>query len=133
MQHQMLDNSYDMPESVQTFDAFWRVWYAGESRPERRMIFGHTHRRLVHRLVNDRLWLNPGSASYRRPDDRDKRAHYMLIEDGDIRFGAVEYDRSAMLARAMDYVKKGTMLETDLQDAMFFFGDAPTSREPLPR
>ncbi|MFR8176485.1 MAG: hypothetical protein ACLVB5_05140 [Christensenellales bacterium] len=31
----------------------------------------------------------------------------MLIEDGDIRFGAVEYDRSAMLARAMDYVKKG--------------------------
>ncbi len=35
MQHQMLDNSYDMPESVQTFDAFWRVWYAGESRPER--------------------------------------------------------------------------------------------------
>ena len=133
MQHQMLDNSYDMPESVQTFDAFWRVWYAGESRPERRMIFGHTHRRLVHRLDNDRLWLNPGSASYRRPDDRDKRAHYMLIEDGDIRFGAVEYDRSAMLARAMDYVKKGTMLETDLQDAMFFFGDAPTSREPLPR
>ena len=133
MQHQMLDNSYDMPESVQTFDAFWRVWYAGESRPERRMIFGHTHRRLVHRLDNDRLWLNPGSASYRRPDDRDKRAHYMLIEDGDIRFGAVEYDRSVMLARAMDYVKKGTMLETDLQDAMFFFGDAPTSREPLPR
>ena len=57
----------------------------------------------------------------------------MLIDDGDIRFGAVEYDRSAMLARAMDYVKKGTMLETDLQDAMFFFGDAPTSREPLPR
>lgn len=50
MQHQMLDNSYDMPESVQTFDAFWRVWYAGESRPEQRMIFGHTHRRLVHRL-----------------------------------------------------------------------------------
>ena len=38
-----------------------------------------------------------------------------------------------MLARAMDYVKKGTMLETDLQDAMFFFGDALTSREPLPR
>lgn len=97
------------------------------------MIFGHTHRRLVHRLDNDRLWLNPGSASYRRPDDRDKRAHYMLIEDGDIRFGAVEYDRSEMLARAMDYVKKGTMLETDLQDAMFFFGNAPTSREPLPR
>lgn len=32
MQHQMLDNSYDMPESVQTFDAFWRVWYAGREQ-----------------------------------------------------------------------------------------------------
>ena len=37
-----------------------------------------------------------------------------------------------MLRRAMDYVRSGTMLTTELQDAMFFFGDAPTSREPLP-
>lgn len=134
MQHQMLDGAYDMPESVQKFDEFWRVWYTGEKRPaqERRMIFGHTHRRLVHQLDNDRCWLNPGSVSYRRPDDLDKRAHYMLIEDGMIRFGAMPYDRSGMLARAMEYVKSGTMLQTDLQDAMFFFGDAPTTREPLP-
>ena len=78
MQHQMLDNSYDMPESVQTFDAFWRVWHTGEDRPERRMIFGHTHRRLVHRLDNDRLWLNPGSVSI----PKQNSAHSYMTFDG---------------------------------------------------
>ena len=134
MQHQMKEGplAYEMPESVQAFDAFWAQWHVGEEHVEKRMIFGHTHRRCVHALDQGKLWLNPGSASYRRPDDRDKRAHYMLIEDGEIRFRAVDYDRSAMLRRAMDYVRSGTMLPTELQDAMFFFGDAPTSREPLP-
>lgn len=132
MQHQVKDGSYEMPESVAQFDACFDGWYEGEAMPLRRLIFGHTHRRCVHQLADDRLWLNPGSASYRRPDDRDKRAHYMLIEDGQIAFRAAQYDRSAMLARAMDYVRRGAMLPTDLMDAMFFFGDAPTSREPLP-
>lgn len=134
MQHQMIDGAYDMPQSVQAFDAFWEACGAGDARAGRgrRMIFGHTHRRCVHTLDNDRLWLNPGSVSYRRPDDSDKRAHYMLIQDGEIRLCATPYDRSAMLARAMDYVRSGAMMQTELQDAMFFFGDAPTSREPLP-
>ncbi|MDO5377919.1 MAG: metallophosphoesterase family protein [Clostridia bacterium] len=132
MQHQMKENSYEMPESMQAYDELWNRWYDGARQGARRMIFGHTHRRCVHRLENDALWLNPGSASYRRPDDRDKRAHYMIIDDGEILFRAVAYDRSAMLARAMAYVRQGGMLETDLQDAMFFFGDARSSREPLP-
>lgn len=133
MQHQVRDNSYEMPECLQAFDSLWNAWYTGKQPGAgRRMIFGHTHRRCVHGLADDVLWLNPGSASYRRPDDRDKRAHYMIIEDGEISFHAVAYERGAMLARAMEYVRTGTMLTTDLQDAMFFFGDAKTSREPLP-
>ncbi len=58
-----------------------------------------------------------------------KRAHYMLIEDGDIRFGGggIRPQRDAGARHGLTS-KKGTMLETDLQDAMFFFGDAPTSR-----
>lgn len=133
MQHQVKVDSYEMPECMQAFDALWDAWYTGK-RPsvERRMIFGHTHRRCVHQLAEDTLWLNPGSVSYRRPDDPDKRAHYMMIENGEISFHAVAYDRSEMLARAMAYVRSGTMLMTDLQDAMFFFGNAKTSREPLP-
>lgn len=133
MQHQVKANSYEMPESMQAFDEHWNRWAGDGRQGERRMIFGHTHRRCVHRLADDALWLNPGSASYRRPDDRDKRAHYMLIDGGEILFRAVPYDRSAMLERAMAYVRQGTMLTTDLQDAMFFFGDAKSSREPLPK
>lgn len=134
LQHQMqeIPPGYGMPESVQDYEAFWHAHYQGEDQEEKRMIFGHTHRRCVHMLDNHMLWLNPGSVSYRRPDDRDKRAHYMLIQDGTIQFRAVSYDRSHALARAMEYVGTGTMMETELQDAMFFFGNAETSRDPLP-
>ena len=127
----MLDNSYDMPESVQTFDAFWRVWHAGESRPERRRDLSGI--RTAGSCIG---WITTacGSIPGRRPIAGRmtgiKRAHYMLIEDGDIRFGAVEPDRSAMLARHGS-VNQGTMLETDLQDAMFFFrrcADEPGNR-----
>lgn len=136
LQHQMADGawSYTMPESIQAYDEYWQTWYEGnaEDCSERRMIFGHTHRRCVYQLENDRMWLNPGSVSYRRPDDRDKSAHYMIIDEGRIEFHAVPYDRSHSYAMAMAYMHSYTMLTTDLQDAMFFFGDAKSSRDPLP-
>ena len=133
MQHQMREGSYDMPESLQAFEGCWQAWYDGPGGGrERRMIFGHTHRRCVHCLGDSALWLNPGSVSYRRPDDDDKRAHYMLITDGRITLHAVPYERGRMLERVMDYVRRGDMLETDLQDLLFFFGSAKTTRDPLP-
>lgn len=134
MQHQMRegDLAYSLPESVWQFDELWRTRTESKSARKKRIIFGHTHRRAVHILDNDRLWLNPGSVSYRRPDDKDKRAHYMIIENGKILFRAVRYDRTHSLMRTMEYVKNGTMLQTDLQDAMFFFGNATTTRDPLP-
>lgn len=76
-------------------------------------------------------WLNPGSVSYRRPDDWNKEAQYIVIEDGRICLKSVPYDRSRSLEVSMQYLKKGKMMESELQDAMFFFGDAKTSREPL--
>ena len=135
MQHQMQEGTYDVPENLQCFNDLWANGYKNRAVQgiEKRMIFGHTHRRCVHVLDNDRLWMNPGSASYRRPDDPDKRAHYMIVENGRVEFRAVSYDRSTMLERTLVYVRTGTMLETDLQDAMFFFGEAKTTREPLPR
>ena len=86
----------------------------------------------MHLLGEGALWLNPGSVSYRRPDDPDKRAHYMVIEDGRVRFGAVSYDRSALLSKTQEIHRSGRMLATNLQDAYFFFGDARTTRDPLP-
>ena len=95
------------------------------------MIFGHSHRQCEHILQGDRLWLNPGSISYRRPDDPDKSAQYMLIEDGEISFRSCPYDRSVQKAVADSYRADGGMMRTEIQDFMFFFGDAKTSRDPL--
>ena len=121
LQHQMLDNSYAMPETVEQFDDCWTRWSGGDAGV-RRLIFGHTHRRCVHQLDDRRLWLNPGSASYRRRDENDKRAHYMLITGGRITFHAVEYDRSGMYAETLEYERKGTMAEDQIKVAKFFFG-----------
>ena len=127
MQHQY-DDSYGRVESLDQFDRFWQ----GENTAERRLLFGHTHRRCIHHLDSHALWLNPGSVSYRRPDDPDKRTHYMMIENGKIRFGAIAYDRSALLAKAWECLQGGHMIAHCLQDAFFFFGDAKTTRDPLP-
>ena len=127
MQHRY-GTGYGTVESLDQFDHFWHH----ENAPERRLLFGHTHRRCIHQLDEHTLWLNPGSVSYRRPDDPDKRAHYMMIEDGRIRIGAIDYDRSVLLAKTQEYLLEGKMLATNLQDAFFFFGSAATTRDPLP-
>lgn len=129
MQHQF-DGGYGTVESMEQFDSFW-IGNAA-SYQLRRMLFGHTHRQGVHWLQENALWLNPGSASYRRPDDHDKRAHYMMIENGIIRFGAITYDRSPLLRETKRHLQEGRMIDTNLQDAFFFFGDAATTRDPLP-
>jgi len=121
MRHQMIDNSYAMPETAEQFDGCWRRWGGGDTE-EKRLIFGHIHRRCIHQLDDHKLWLNPGSVSYRRQDEQDKRAHYMLITDGRITFHAVAYDRSKMYAQALDYERKGTMAEDQIEAAKFFFG-----------
>ena len=128
MQHQY-DQAYGTIESLEQFQTFWMD--KTDCSRERRLLFGHSHRRCVHMLDDHLLWLNPGSVSYRRPDDHDKRAHYMLIDDTHICFKSVSYDRSPLLAKAQEYLDSDAMLETDLQDAFFFFGDAPTTRSPL--
>lgn len=127
IQHQY-DSGYGVVESLDQFNRFWQ----GEAASERRLLFGHTHRRCMHQLGEGALWLNPGSVSYRRPDDPDKRAHYIVIEDGQVRLGAVAYDRSALLAQTQAIHRSGHMLATNLQDAYFFFGNAATTRDPLP-
>lgn len=128
MQHQY-DRAYGTIESLSQFHAFWQ----GETvLPARRMLFGHTHRRGAHLLDAQTGWLNPGSVSYRRPDDPDKQAHYLVIENGEVHFGSVSYDRRRLLAKTWEYLHGGHMLTENLQDAFFFFGNALTTRSPLP-
>lgn len=133
MQHQY-DHAYGTIESRFQFEEFWKK-HAGQEYADstkRRMIFGHTHRPCIHVLDQDMMWLNPGSVSYRRPDDPEKTAHYMVIEDGEIRFCRVPYDRSQPLKEARELNRIHGMMETELQDFFFFFGDAKTTRDPLP-
>lgn len=91
---------------------------ANTSRGERRLVFGHTHRRCVHMLGDGALWLNPGSVSYRRPDDLSKEAHYATITDGRIELKRVAYDRAPLLEAT-----HRTLLRADeLRVAYVFFG-----------
>ena len=133
IQHQY-DKAYGVIESRYQFEGFWKAHAAQEyiDSKKRRMIFGHTHRQCIHILDQDVLWLNPGSASYRRPDDPDKTAHYAVIENGEIRLCRVPYDRSSLMEEAEKLNKVHGMMDTELQDFFFFFGDARTSRDPLP-
>lgn len=134
MTHQF-DDGYGTIENMEQFDRFWEKAKGAKMRKgqERRVIFGHTHRHCIHVLDDSACWMNPGSISYRRPDDPCKEAQYMVIDNGVMRLKSVPYDRSRSLEAAMEYLRQGKMMEIELQDAMFFFGNASSSREALPR
>ena len=125
------DNGYGTVESRYAFDQYWNASYGAECDGKRRLIFGHTHRQCIHTLGEGMEWINPGSISYRRPDDPDKTAHYAVILDGKIQLKSIAYDRTLQLAEAKRLLKNDRMMRTELQDFMFFFGDAKTSRDPL--
>lgn len=83
-----------------------------------RLIMGHTHRQAVRYLADDRLWLNPGSVSYRREDDPDPAAHYAVITDGKISLRRLDYDRSPLYR----FVRNIHLNESEIKVARFFFG-----------
>jgi predicted phosphodiesterase len=133
VRHQYKPQSYEVIESEPLFDRIWNETLSKEltGTEHKRMIFGHTHRRCVHYLGNTKLWLNPGSVSYRRPDDNDKNAHYAVIEDGRIFLRETAYDRNISFLVAEAYWKKRAMKESELRDAFLFFG--PPAGCTLPR
>jgi predicted phosphodiesterase len=126
--------TYRTIESTEEFDAFWNANTPEQFRyvPRKRILTGHTHRQAVHCLYGNRQWINPGSISYRRPDESDKNAQYAVIENGMITLRRIPYDRSVQYEAARYYWKNRSMMETEIQDFFFFFGDAKTSRDPLP-
>jgi len=131
MRHMYRD--YEQIETLTALDDYLREIDVPASPPgeEHRLIFGHTHRRCVHYLADNRLWINPGSASYRRPGDPDKSAHYAVIQDGRIHLRSVPYDRQPLLRETEAYARRRAMMVTELQDAFFYFGNARTKRDPV--
>ena len=56
----------------------------------------------------------------------------MVVENGTIHMKNVPYDRSELYQEAMRQLHQGRMMDTEIQDFRFFFGDAQASRDPLP-
>lgn len=89
-------DGYETITNLYAYRTFCARTFSNKPSCIHRLIFGHTHRQCIHSLSNNVLWLNPGSTSYRRRDDPDQLAHYMVIEDGVIAHKAVSYDMSSM-------------------------------------
>jgi putative phosphoesterase len=83
-----------------------------------RLVLGHTHRQAVMVLGKQEQWLNPGSVSYRRPDDPDQEAHYMVIEDGQVALRSVPYDAQAVYREVIQQ----PLTEDELRVTRWFFG-----------
>ena len=123
IKHQYND-SYETIQNCYQFNEFWcdQSLGNGSNYERRRIIFGHTHQQCIHILRDDMTWLNPGSASYRRPGDPDKTAQYMIIENGLIELKGIPYERGALLSEALDYKKHHSMMLSEIADFEFFFG-----------
>lgn len=118
-----LFRDYETIVSLHAFHTFCAARFPDHAeRPVERLILGHTHRRAIHKLSDRFLWMNPGSASYRRPDDPDQDAHYITITDGRIALRRARYDVRPLY----DAVQRLRLAERELAVARWFFGP----REP---
>ncbi len=87
--------TYHELQSLYQYRRFWHEELGSPQDPSQQscLLFGHTHRLGVHWLSATERWLNPGSVSYRRPDDPDKTAHGIVITEGQPVMHRVPYDR----------------------------------------
>jgi len=108
---------YNIITSVHAYRAFCADTF-GHNEPIERLIMGHTHRQVVYYLRDDLLWLNPGSVSYRRPDDPDQTAHYATITAGRIELKQLMYDHSAVFRQVTQVALK----ESESAVTRWFFG-----------
>jgi len=114
-----LYKDYQEIVSTTAFDEFCLdIFTANKAIKITRLIFGHTHRQAVRYLSDDLLWLNPGSVSYRRPDDPDQSAHYATINDGVLSLKRASFD----LRPLRRYVNGISLKESERDVAEWFFG-----------
>jgi putative phosphoesterase len=114
-----LYKAYEEIVSSYAFENFClKTFTETETAEISRLIFGHTHRQGIRYLSDAVLWLNPGSVSYRRPDDPDQTAHYATITDGVLSLKRKSYD----LQPLRRYVNGISLKESELRVAKWFFG-----------
>lgn len=111
-----LYRNYELILSRHAYRTFCAARFPGQEID--RLILGHTHRQGIMTLGERELWLNPGSASYRRLDDPDQTAHYLVIEDRQIFLRSVLYDCGAVYAEVMRH----NLAPDEMRVARWFFG-----------
>ena len=112
-----LYRDYEEIRSLYAFGEFCEQTFP-QTPPLTRLILGHTHRQCIHYLSNTTLWLNPGSASYRRQDDPDQTAHYLTITDGALTLHRLPYN----VKPVYQAVRQIPLKQTETQVAEWFFG-----------
>ena len=115
------DSGYGRPQSVFDFDNFMKKETIKNCLLPARLILGHSHRQAICQFRDNRLFINPGSISYRRTDDPDKTAHYAVIRDGDITLKAIPYDKAPLQEEVIRLKSSKTMNKKELEYADFFF------------
>jgi putative phosphoesterase len=120
--HMFVKGTYQTMENLHQFNAFWdkHTTEKGAKANQRRIIFGHTHNQAVHYLADNKLWLNPGSTSYRPTrqfEDYSRLAQYMTIDSGQIEIKQLEYDLSPLY----EVVKNIRLKDQQQQVAYRFF------------
>ena len=122
MTHMYDTEYYNMILSRTQFMDYWREKYPNsDPDKEHRIIFGHTHRANILQLDDKMLWINPGSASYRRPDDPTKNADYAVIENGAIRLRSIPYEKKHLYEQVLSL----NLDEDEKKVGLFFFGEEP--------
>jgi putative phosphoesterase len=114
-----LYKGYEEIVSTFAYDEFCKHRFGeSEDSPIPRLILGHTHRQAIRYLRDDTLWLNPGSVSYRRPDDPDQTAHYATIVDGVTSLKQEPYDLNPLRR----YIRGISLMNSEMRVAERFFG-----------
>ena len=119
------DRGYGRPQSILDFDNFIGERPAEARDLPTRLILGHSHRQAICQFRDNRLFLNPGSISYRRLDDPDQTAHYALILDGEIILKALSYDHTPLQDVVRGLKREKRMNEKEIEYGAIFFGLAP--------
>jgi putative phosphoesterase len=122
-----LTHLYQEYEEIVTLHAFAQFrgrTFAEDSDRIPRIILGHTHRQAIRYLSDTLLWLNPGSASYRRRDDPDQTAHYATITDGVMSLRRLTYNIEPLRR----YVQQVSLQESEIRvvERMFGHREPPT-------
>ena len=116
------DRGYGRPQSIFDFDNFIGEKPTDARDLPTRLILGHSHRQAICHFRDNRLFLNPGSVSYRRLDDPDKTAHYALITGGEIVLKALSYDHTPLWDELRRLKEEKRMSEKEQEYGAFFFG-----------